>query len=42
MRARENLKTALRLKLHGGQLTAEQVAAVAKALDDAAAVIESI
>ena len=42
MRARENLKTALRLKLHGGQLTAEQIAAVAKALDDAAAVIESI
>jgi DNA-binding PadR family transcriptional regulator len=42
LRARENLKTALRLKLHGGQLTAEQVAAVAKALDDAASVIESI
>ena len=42
LRARENLKTALRLKLHGGQLTAEQIAAVAKALDDAASVIESV
>lgn len=42
LRARENLKTALRLKLHGGQLTAEQIAAVAKALDDAATVIEAI
>ncbi|PHY19237.1 PadR family transcriptional regulator [Caulobacter sp. BP25] len=42
LRGRENLKTALRLKLHGGQLTAEQIAAVAKALDDAASAIESI
>lgn len=42
LRARENLKTALRLKLHGGQLTAEQIAAIAKAMDDAAAVIEAI
>lgn len=42
LRARENLKTALRLKLHGGQLTVEQIAAVAKALDDAATAIESI
>ena len=42
LRARENLKTALRLKLHGGQLTPEQVAAIAKALDDAAAAIETI
>ena len=42
LRARKNLKTALRLKLHGGQLTAEQIAAVAKALDDAATAIESI
>lgn len=42
LRARENLKTALKLKLLSGQLTAEQVAAIAKALDDAAAVIETI
>ncbi|HJV43070.1 PadR family transcriptional regulator [Caulobacter sp.] len=42
LRARENLKTALRLKLHGGQLSAEQIAAIAKALDDAASVIEAI
>lgn len=41
MRARENVKTALRLKLHG-QLTAEQIAAVAKVLDDAAQAIEAI
>jgi DNA-binding PadR family transcriptional regulator len=41
LRARENVKTALRLKLHG-QLTAEQIAAVAKVLDDAAAAIEAI
>lgn len=42
LRARENLKTALRLKLHGGQLTAEQISALAKALDAAAAAIEAI
>jgi DNA-binding PadR family transcriptional regulator len=42
LRARENLKTALRLKLMGGALTAEQVTAVAKALDDAAGAIEQI
>lgn len=42
LRARENLKTALRLKLHGGQLTAEQIAGIAKALDDAAAAIETL
>ncbi|HQR88723.1 MAG: PadR family transcriptional regulator [Caulobacter sp. 32-67-35] len=42
LRARENLKTALRLKLTAGQLTAEQVDAIAKALDDAAGVIERI
>ncbi|MBO9710875.1 MAG: PadR family transcriptional regulator [Caulobacter sp.] len=42
MRARENLKTALRLKLTAGQLTPEQVAAIAKALDDAAVAIEGI
>ncbi len=41
LRARENIKTALRLKLHG-QLTAEQITAVAKVLDDAAAAIEAI
>jgi len=41
LRARENIKTALRLKLHG-QLTAEQIAAVAKVLDDAAQAIEAI
>ena len=42
LRARENLKTALRLKLHGGQLSAEQITAIAKALDDAAAANETI
>jgi hypothetical protein len=42
MRARENIKTALRLKLTAGALTAEQVAAIAKVLDDAAAAIEGV
>ena len=42
MRARENLKTALRLKLTAGQLSAQQVDAIAKAMDDAAGVIERI
>ncbi|MDI1365632.1 MAG: PadR family transcriptional regulator [bacterium] len=42
LRARENLKTALRLKLTAGQLSAEQVEAIAKALDDAAGVIERV
>lgn len=42
MRARENLKTALRLKLTAGALTPEQVSAIAKALDDAAGAIEGI
>ena len=42
MRARENLKTALRLKLTAGQLSAEQVEQIAKALDDAAGVIERL
>jgi DNA-binding PadR family transcriptional regulator len=42
MRARENLKTALRLKLTGANLSPEQVTAVAKALDDAVAAIEQI
>ena len=42
MRARENLKTALRLRLTAGQLSAEQVEQIAKALDDAAGVIERV
>jgi len=40
LRARENLKTALRLKLGGGSLSPDQVAAIAKALDAAAVAIE--
>ncbi len=42
LRARENLKTALRLKLTAGQLSAQQIEQIAKALDDAAGVIERI
>lgn len=42
LRARENLKTALRLKLLSGSLTSEQIAAIAKALDDAATQIEAV
>ena len=42
LRARENLKTALRLKLHAGSLSSEQIAAIAKALDDAATQIEAV
>lgn len=42
LRARENLKTALRLKLTAGQLSAQQVEAIAKTLDDAAGVIERL
>jgi hypothetical protein len=42
MRARENLKTALRLKLTSGSLTPEQIAAIAKVMDDAAAAIEGV
>jgi len=42
LRARENLKTALRLRLTAGQLSADQVAALAKVLDDAAGAIERI
>jgi DNA-binding PadR family transcriptional regulator len=42
MRARENLKTALRLKLTSGSLTPEQVAAIAKVMDDAAVAIEGV
>jgi DNA-binding PadR family transcriptional regulator len=40
MRARENLKTAMRLKLTGGALTEQQVTAIAAALDAAAQAIE--
>jgi DNA-binding PadR family transcriptional regulator len=40
LRARENLRTALRLKVSGGPLTEAQIAAVAQALDDAAKTIE--
>jgi len=42
LRARENLRTALRLKLTGGPLDAEQVAEVARVLDDAARAIEAV
>lgn len=42
LRARENLRTALRLKLTGGALDAEQVAEVARVLDDAARAIEAV
>jgi DNA-binding PadR family transcriptional regulator len=40
LRAQENLKTALRLKLTGGALTEDQIGAVARILDDAADAIE--
>ena len=40
LRAQENLKTALRLKLTGGAMTEDQVAAVARILDEAADAIE--
>ena len=40
LRARENLKTALRLKLTAGALTPDQVAAIAQAMDAAAVAIE--
>ena len=42
LRAQENIKTALRLKLTGTQLTPEQVSAVARVLDDAAQAIEEV
>ncbi len=42
LRAQENLKTALRLKLTGGALSEEQVVAIAKLLDDAAQAIEAV
>jgi DNA-binding PadR family transcriptional regulator len=40
IRAMENLRLALRLKLESGRLSDDQAASVAKALDDAAVVIE--
>jgi DNA-binding PadR family transcriptional regulator len=40
LRARENLKTALRFKLTHGALTTEQVARIAEALDAAARAVE--
>ena len=40
VRAMENVRTALRLRLERGRLSEAQVSAVAKALDDAAQVIE--
>lgn len=42
LRAQENLKTALRLKVTGAALTPAQVEAVAKVLDEAALAIEAI
>jgi DNA-binding PadR family transcriptional regulator len=42
LRARENLKTALRLKLAAGGTSAEQIAAIARVLDDAAVAIDGI
>ena len=40
VRAMENLRLALRLKLEAGRMTEDQAASVAKALDDAAVAIE--
>ena len=40
LRARENLKTALKLKLTGQSLSKEQIAAICDALDAAAAAVE--
>lgn len=40
LRARENLKTALKLKLTGGALTKDQIAAICNALDAAASAVE--
>ncbi|HTK34315.1 MAG TPA: PadR family transcriptional regulator [Caulobacteraceae bacterium] len=42
LRARENLKTALRIKLTSAQLTPEQITALAQVLDDAARTIEQL
>ncbi|MFA7261967.1 MAG: hypothetical protein WC068_03005 [Caulobacter sp.] len=40
LRARENLRTALRLKTTGGALTKEQIESICDALDAAAAAVE--
>jgi len=40
LRARENLKTALKLKLTGGALTKDQIAGICDALDAAATAVE--
>jgi DNA-binding PadR family transcriptional regulator len=40
LRARENLKTALKLKLTGGTLTKDQIAGICDALDAAASAVE--
>lgn len=40
LRARENLRTALKLKLTGGGLSKEQIASICDALDAAAAAVE--
>jgi DNA-binding PadR family transcriptional regulator len=42
LRAQENLKTALRLKLTGSALSETQVAAIAAILDEAAAAVEGV
>lgn len=40
MRARENIRTALKMKLSGGNLSEDQITAIVAALDTAAAAIE--
>jgi hypothetical protein len=40
LRAMENLRTALRLKLAQGGLTEERLTAIVKTIDDAAAAVE--
>ena len=42
LRALENLKMALRMRLSRGPVTDEQVAAIAAALDDAARKVEGV
>ena len=42
VRAMENLRTALRLKLGPGGLTEDQLAAIVKLLDDAAGAVEAV
>lgn len=42
VRAMENLKMALRLRLQGGTLTTEQIAAIAAVLDEASRTVEQI